>query len=324
MTPRSYLCSLLAFSLLAAHCSPAPSAVDGALNTTDAPSVGTDSAVVVEDAPVVADAALERDPLVVARPFRVRVPEMLDPTQPIPLVLLLHGYGVTGAIQDSYFGLGNLVSTRNFALATPDGTLDASGKRFWNATEVCCNFNRIMVDDVAYLRAVLTDVRRRYNIDPNKIFVVGHSNGGFMTLQLACELSDQISAVISLAGSDRQDVMRCQPARAVNVLAVHGTADPTIPYAGAMAGGVALYPGAEALVGRWATRNGCTGMRAPNGAALDVDTGLPGAETIRSAHSMCRPGGSAELWRIENGGHAPALAPEWGTMVIDWLMAHGR
>lgn len=319
---------LLALTLSAAHCSPNGANGD-ASTTTDVPSISAETSVPTDasteqDVPSVIEDAAMRDPLVVARPFRVRVPEMLDRSRALPLVLMLHGYSVNSNIQDVYFGLSNIVSTRNFVLALPDGTIDSRGNRFWNATEGCCNFDNNPVDDVAYLRAVIADVKQRYNIDPGKVFVIGHSNGGFMGLRLACELSPQISAVISLAGSDWQNPMRCQPTQPVHILAVHGTMDESVPYAGELMGGMQVYPGAEGTVRNWAMRNGCTGMLAMSGPSMDLDTSLAGAETERLAHANCRPGGTAELWRIVGGVHAPSLTNDWSNIVMDWFMAHGR
>lgn len=346
MTSRLSSLTVLSLSLMLAHCSPNGANGDSAVPATDVPNANAETSVAVDaqapadaespadsEAPTDAEVAVDvpvvpgdggRDPLVIARPFRVRVPENLNPAQPLPLVLLLHGYGASSMIQDSYFGLSNIVTSRNFILALPDGTLDARGSRFWDATDACCNFGGVRVDDVAYLRAVLADVRSRYNVDRNKIFVIGHSNGGFMTLRLACELSDQISAVISLAGADAQDTMLCRPAQPIHVLAVHGTADATILYPGGLMGGVVRYPGAETTVANWANRNGCSAMLTANGDAVDLDTGLLGAETVRLAHAGCRPGGSAELWRIVGGAHIPALSPSWANTVMDWFTAHAR
>jgi polyhydroxybutyrate depolymerase len=294
-------------------------------------SVGTDASAPGEDASAPGTDAGEpttdgaaRDPLVVARPFRLRAPTGADRVTPLPLVVLLHGYGANSTGQDAYFGLSDQVGPRRFLLALPDGTLDASARRFWNATDACCDFARTNVDDVAYVRAIINDVRGRYAVDPAKVYVVGHSNGGFMALRLACELSEDVTAVVSLAGAGWSDAMRCRPSRPVSILQVHGTMDAVILYPGGAIAGSTAYPGAERTVSDWAARNGCGAMRASAGPPLDLEMALPGPETTREAHAGCRPGGAAELWSITNGSHIPALSPQWATSVIDWLYAHAR
>src|SRR5262245_23585189 len=95
--------------------------------------------------------------LVEARPYDLHVPPGYDPQKPTPLVILLHGYTATGALQESYFKLTPVADAQGFLYATPDGTIDAAGKRFWNATDACCNVFGAPVDDVAYIGAIIDD-----------------------------------------------------------------------------------------------------------------------------------------------------------------------
>ena len=290
----------------------------------DASSPMDDASAPVED--VIAPTGDAGNPLIAARPYRVRAPGNYTTLGPLPLVVLLHGYGANATGQEAYFALGPQVSERRFLLALPDGTRDAGGKQFWNATDACCNFLNAPVDDVAYLRALIADMKARYNVDANKVYVIGHSNGGFMALRMACEMSDEIAAVMSLAGAGYSDAMRCAPSRTVHVLQVHGDMDQTVLFGGAPAlvAGGQPYPGAERTVGDWATRNGCAMTRMSSGADLDLDSVLVGAETTREAHTGCRAGGSAELWRIRGGSHIPTFGAAWAPSVIDWLYAHAR
>lgn len=266
------------------------------------------------------------NPLIAARPYRVRAPGNYTALGPLPLVVLLHGYGANSTGQEAYFALGAQVSPRRFLLALPEGTRDAGGKQFWNATDACCNFLNAPVDDVAYLRALIADMKARYNVDSDRVYVIGHSNGGFMALRMACEMSDEIAAVMSLAGAGFSDAMRCSPSRSVHVLQVHGDNDQTVLFAGGvgLVAGALPYPGAERTVGDWATRNGCAMTRMSTGADLDLDSVLVGAETTREAHTGCRAGGSAELWRIRGGSHIPTFGTTWAPAVVDWLYAHAR
>ena len=43
------------------------------------------------------------------RPYDVVVPDSYSAGTPTPLVLLLHGYGATGVVQNAYFGLEPVV-----------------------------------------------------------------------------------------------------------------------------------------------------------------------------------------------------------------------
>ena len=72
------------------------------------------------------------------RPVDLRFPEGYDDATPTPLIILLHGYGATGAIQDLYFGMSAIADQYGFLFAAPDGTVDSTSKQFWNATDACC------------------------------------------------------------------------------------------------------------------------------------------------------------------------------------------
>ena len=103
--------------------------------------------------------------LVAARPFTVRTPPGYDPAHPAPLLVLLHGFGVTGELEERYLGLADATDAHGMLLVAPDGTPTALGSRFWNATDACCGATS-SVDDVAYLGAVIDDVKAHYAVDP--------------------------------------------------------------------------------------------------------------------------------------------------------------
>lgn len=259
--------------------------------------------------------------LVAARPYALHVPPSYDPAKPAPLVILLHGYGATGAQQESYFNLTPLADARTFLYATPDGTLDPTGHRYWNATDACCAPRASPVDDVAYINAIIDDVERRYTVDTKRVYLVGHSNGGFMAHRLACDSAPRIAAIVSLAGAQWKDNTRCAPGAKVAVLQVHGTADGTISYTGGSTP-YGPYPAASETVADWARFNGCGSLdsSAPN---LHIDSSQPPAETTVGRYTGCA-GGAVELWSIQGGGHIPLLVPEWPALIYGFLSAHPR
>ena len=165
------------------------------------------------------------------RPFEVFAPSSYSPDAPMPLVVLLHGFGASGAIQEAYFRLEPLAEQRGFLFVHPDGTINALGKRFWNATDACCGFSST-VDDSAYLMSLIEQVQAQFNVDPKRICLVGHSNGGFMSYRMACEHADTIAAIVSLAGATYLDTDECDPTEPVSVLQIHGTAHDTIAFDG--------------------------------------------------------------------------------------------
>jgi polyhydroxybutyrate depolymerase len=290
---------LLVLTLALAACNSPPMQKTGTMGTTGAMETAQDKA------------------LVAARPYEIDVPAKLG-TQPLPLILLLHGYGVSGLLQDLYFGFMQLADDRRVLVARPDGTLDKSMSRFWNADDACCDFDNIAVDDVAYLNAVVSDVEAHYNVDPRQVYAVGHSNGAFMAHRLACDTTQRFAAIIAFAGDVWKDASRCQPEGEIAVLQVHGDADAMVPY-----DGNATMPSAKQSVATWAMKNGCTGDLTATGQQLDLVYNLPGAETEVAAYHCDK--GAAELWTIHGGGHLVNFTfPDWGNHVFDWLSAHQR
>ena len=183
------------------------------------------------------------------------VPSSYDSASPTPLVLLLHGYGASGAIQDAYMGFSAIADEFGFLMLNPDGLVDPTGERFWNATDVCCNFFGSTVNDSDYLRGLIAETQEIYNINPDRIYITGHSNGGFMSYRMACDHADVVAAIASLAGATYNTLLACDPSEPVHVLQIHGTADDTILYDGTF-----VYPSAVGSVERWNAYNGCSGI----------------------------------------------------------------
>ena len=255
------------------------------------------------------------------RPYEVFVPSVYDGATPTPLVILLHGYTASGSLQEAYWQIQPHAEARGFLYVHPDGTQDTQGNQFWNATDACCNFTGSDVDDSAYLRSIIDQVKAQYNVDPKRVFVMGHSNGGFMSYRMACDHADAIAAIASLAGATFNDPTLCQPSEPVSVLQIHGTADTTILYDGG-SNDPFVYPGAVATVEAWATYNDCALTTEP-GTSLDLDSGLAGDETTVTRYG-CALEGKAELWTIDGGSHIPALSDSFAPSILDFLFAHPK
>jgi polyhydroxybutyrate depolymerase len=243
----------------------------------------------------------------------------------VPLVVVLHGYGAAGLGQSVYFGMTTLADREGFLLAYPDGTVDAAGRRFWRASRACCDFAGTNVDDIAYLNAVLDDVQARYRVDAGRVYLVGHSNGGFMAHRMACAASSRIAAIVSLAGATGvDDDYPCAPTSPVGVLQVHGTQDATVRFNGGIltAGEAARYPGAQATVDRWRSLQQC-GPFAEVAPTLDLDSAVAGPETTVTRAASCARGG-VELWTLTGSAHIPALTPEFARQAWAFLQRHAR
>ena len=249
------------------------------------------------------------------------VPANYDESQPAPLVVLVHGYTSSGAGQEAYFKLGALADEYGFLFIAPDGTVEKEGdqQRFWNAGEICCNFQGSDVNDAAYLRTLIDAVRSRYNIDGKRIFMSGHSNGGFMVHRMAYEYPETIAAIVALNGSAPNRFTKPRPLSPVSILHIHGTVDRLNDYNGGDIRGVP-YPGAKAGARQWAYYAFGSATGEEQDERIDLDTDIDGAETVATRYAD----GNVEVWTIDNGGHVPAFADDFNRRVIEWMLAHPK
>jgi polyhydroxybutyrate depolymerase len=296
---------------------------------TDGKDAGANVKITVRGA---VDAGVSRAAMLRDRPYRRRAAPTPDggaapgTARLPPLLLALHGYGSSAAQIEKGLDLDDLADAHGYALAVPDGTPDSSGRRFWFANDSCCNFDDKPVDDVAYLGAVIDDATRRLGTDPARVYIVGHSAGGFMALRLACDIADKVTAVVSFAGAGYADATRCHPSRAVSVLQVHGDADTTIPYAGGTSPRLpeaVAFASAKDTIGAWGTYDRCSGVLTPAG-KLDVTPDLPGAETDRARIAGCPTGLDVELWTVKGGEHNTQLSAAGRQAIGAFLDAAGR
>jgi polyhydroxybutyrate depolymerase len=254
------------------------------------------------------------------RPVQLQVPAAFDETRTYPLVVVLHGYGANGFVQQAFLKLGTAPDTYGVFVLAPDGLVDSNNSQFWNADPACCDFGGTGVDDVAYLGGLIDDVMEAWPVDPAQVSLIGHSNGSFMAYRLACDRADVVTSIAGLAGLGTSTP--CTPSAHVSVLHIHGDADATVPYEGGNVG-AATSPSAVVTVEQWATRNGCTGTAAVSG-RLDIEDGLAGDETVVTVTAGCPLDGAAELWTLEGGGHLPSINAAFPDELMGWLRARPR
>ncbi len=256
-------------------------------------------------------------------PVTVHVPASYDPAVPTPFLLLLHPYSGSGAQIANYLGIQAVAEAKGFIYMRPNGTTNTFGIRFWNATDACCDFQNSGVDDSGYLRDLLDAAKLQLNVDPARVHVAGHSNGGFMSYRMACDHSESIASIASLAGASFFDPNDCSPLLPVHVLQIHGTSDGTIGYNGGNNGG-APYPSALGSVMQWVNFAGCD-PGSTMGAPINLVSNIAGPETtVERFEANCSSRGSGELWSMIGAGHTPSISASFTNQVMDWLYAHPK
>ena len=243
--------------------------------------------------------------------------------RPTPLFISLHGYGASAEGVAAYLSLEQHADERTMLLLAPTGTRDSNGKDFWNASDACCDFEGRNIDDSTYIAEMIEEVGQSLHVDRDRVFVLGHSNGGFMAYRMACDHADLLAGVVSIAGAMPAQAADCTPTEPLAALQIHGTADQTVFYQGGVF--VAEYPSAVETVESWAGLAGCTDVARERGEAMDHHTNLPGADTVATEYSDgCDAGGYAELWTVDGMGHTPFPNDTFMPAVLDFLEAHPK
>jgi polyhydroxybutyrate depolymerase len=230
----------------------------------------------------------------------LHVPPSLRKGAPAPLVLAFHGTGGTGAGMEAVSGLSRLSDRRGFIVAYPDAV-----DRSWNDGRGLGHLpsHREGVDDAGYIAALVEELRRAGVAGPGRVCATGISNGGFFCHYLAAKRADLVVAIAPVAAGMAPAVAAdFKPARPVSVLAIQGTEDPLIPYAG---GAVKWYRGgvlsAEASARKWAEHNGCGPD--PRREEIPLEGPGEGMRARRDAYRGGKEGAEVELVTLEGGGH---------------------
>lgn len=177
-------------------------------------------ALLVAQKPGTSDQTLEVDGE--KRQYVLHVPRGYKKTQKktIPLVLMLHGRGSNGrAASSRYYGWTPLADKEKFIAVFPT----ALGKpTSWQRTR-----NSKSAGDAKFLSQLIDKMLKDFRVDKNKVFMTGHSSGGFMSFSFGTTHSDKVAAIGPVAGIL---ISRDKPKLPVAVISFHGMADEVVAY----------------------------------------------------------------------------------------------
>lgn len=232
------------------------------------------------------------------RNYRIYIPAIYTGATARPLIINMHGYTSNALQQQFYSNFEPIADTANFLMVYPNGTF-SGGSQFWNA-----GISSVGVNDISFLSNLIDSLKAQYNIDLNRVYSTGMSNGGFMSHTLACELSNRITAIASVTGSIfvSQYGTNCHPTRPVPVMQIHGTADGTVPYLG----NSTMAP-IDSVVKYWVKKNNCslipTTTAVPN---INLTDGCTADHFVYSGGTL---GSTVEHYRVNSGAHTWPGAP---------------
>jgi len=169
--------------------------------------------------------------------------------------------------------INKLAQEQKFYVAHLEGT---GVIQTFNGGACCGSAQTNNVDDVAYTKAVISDMVSSYNINSAKVYSTGFSNGGIMSHRLACEISDRIAGIAAVGGGASQfdfnlnQYYACNPTRPIPILHIHSINDRNYPVAGGYGNGVSgtnYYPVISG-VQDWVVRNNLINVASVEQASL--------------------------------------------------------
>jgi polyhydroxybutyrate depolymerase len=220
------------------------------------------------------------------RSFSTYIPPN-NKTGKMPLVISLHG---GFASPKGMFHLANfrpVADREKFIVVCP------ASKYMWHD-----GANLHGIDDVKFIDQLITYIIKTYNADPDRVYVTGISNGGFMTARLACQLNSRIAAVAIVAATmsigEGYDLDRPMPA-----LYMHGTSDPIVGYNGGKLFGRSVYS-QDAVIAKWIALNNCDKTAV---ITTIPDNANDGTSILKAEYTNPKNGLKVVGYTIINGGH---------------------
>ena len=222
------------------------------------------------------------------RDYILHLPTGYDASVSYPFVYNLHGYTSNAQQQQFYSGMDVTADENGFIVCYPNGIANS-----WNVSLP----GGSSADDVDFLVKLVDSLALDYNINYDRLYSCGMSNGGFMSYKLACEQGDKFAAIASVTGSIvPSQLEECDPIRKMPVMQIHGTADPTVAYNGSV-----FSAPVEDVIDFWTAENGCNLMadtiEVENISTADLCT----AERIQ--YTDCEEDTEVVLYKIDGGGH---------------------
>jgi len=233
------------------------------------------------------------------REYYVSYPD--SATDPCPLIINMHGYSSDALDQQSYSEMDDVALNQNIAVVYPMG-IDSAWNvgTYWDFSDA---------DDIGFISVLIDSVSEDYDIDLDRVYACGMSNGGYMAYELACELSDKIAAFGSVTGNFMLNANQtCDDSREIPFIHIHGTYDLIVPYSNSWDG--SMYVGES--IEYWRNVNNLDSVLVES--IPDID---PTDNTTVEKYTYYNTSSTTQFvhFKVIGGGH------QWfGSTVADWVI----
>lgn len=183
------------------------------------------------------------------RSYLVYIPETIDRSQPVPILMSLHGFASNAEQQRTWSGFNALADEFGFIAVYPQGA--GFVPRWNNGTSQFQPIDSLI--DVIFFDDLLADLTGRVCMDESRVYVTGFSAGGGMTHRLACDRAERVAAIGTVAAAISELPEGCNPSRPVPLMYFHGAEDRIVP----IGGEAPFLPDIGEWIAGWAERNEC-------------------------------------------------------------------
>ncbi|NQY89970.1 MAG: hypothetical protein HRT51_19950 [Colwellia sp.] len=219
---------------------------------------------------------------------------------PEVLIVALHGFNTNARAMMTGTGFNKEIDkNKNMMVVYPQGLSGFVAGINQTGTQWDINWGT-HTNDVAFIKQLVHKIRTDYQISKPKLFIVGESNGAWMTYLLACEAAEElgISAMATVGATIPFTVQENCPLTAnIPLLHMHGDADNTVSYQGIPGWNNAV----EDNMSYFADKYGCEPI-ATETVLADVDK-TDNTRVTKYIYHHCQQGAAVEYFRIHNGGH---------------------
>lgn len=244
------------------------------------------------------------------REFILHTPKNAGPG-PWPLVIALHGAWQPANMFRSYLDLDAIAEREGFAVAYPKGI-----NLLWNDGRGSVAGIMPIIqkrDDAAFVLSLLDTLVGEGIADPGRAYLMGFSNGGFLTAFIACRHAERFAAYATMMMTAPVGYAQsCRPSRPIPILMMNGTYDPIVPMFGRPTPGARLMSAVDSAE-LFARIDGC---------------GTPVEEPAKNARIVrwndCADGSAVAFYEVQGGHQPPASSVSGVDMLASLLLGPRR
>ena len=214
------------------------------------------------------------------RPVIIQTPDNIDLNKNYPVVFAFHGRGGTNT--NWVNKLKSFTTSGDFIGIYPQGYLKS-----WNLGSEPSS-----ADDVEFVNLIVEELKNYKNLNFNKLYAIGTSNGSGIVNKLGIYTS-HFKAIAPVVSQLMESMPILENTKAISVFQINGAADSVIPINGGPGPGTHIFIDALKSAELWATKFECS---------LSPELRTIGNDSLY-IFKNCNDGKEIRYIRIENGEH---------------------